>query len=75
MKPDKLVTATEILDELWKFYFAFVKGLLLVLTVGANLLAMVAFFVAQRAFYGSAWAKSFVESWVPVRPAIFDLGK
>jgi hypothetical protein len=59
--------------ELWRLYFGFVKGLLMVLASVLYLPLVCAFFVAQNAVYAANKFATWVLDWDPEKPRAFEL--
>lgn len=59
--------------ELWRLYFGFVKGLLMMLASIIYFPLVCLFFVAQHAAYGAGKFVAWITEWNPEKPRAFDL--
>ncbi|HWF38808.1 MAG TPA: hypothetical protein VG322_09830 [Candidatus Acidoferrales bacterium] len=59
--------------ELWRLYFGFVKGLLMMLASIVYFPLVCLFFVVQHAAYGASKFVAWITQWNPEKPRAFDL--
>jgi hypothetical protein len=60
--------------ELWRLYFGFVKGLLMVLASLIYFPLVCTFFFAQNAAHGANKFAAWVFDWNPEKPRAFGMG-
>jgi hypothetical protein len=59
--------------ELWRLYFGFVKGLLMMLASIVYFPLVCLFFLAQHAAFGASKFTAWITEWNPEKPRAFDL--
>ena len=65
------LTVREFDEEVWRLYFGFVKGFLMVVASVIYLPLVCAFFIAQNAAYGANQFAAWVLDWNPEKPRAF----
>jgi hypothetical protein len=63
----------ELDAELWRLYFGFVKGLLMMVASIIYFPLVCVFFVVQQAAYGANKFAAWITEWNPEKPRAFDL--
>jgi hypothetical protein len=66
------ITLDEVLTEGWKLFFLLLKGILIGITRAACMVSMVLLYIAQQMFRASSRSRTYIDDWMPVRPAIFE---
>jgi len=68
-----MIRADQIVDEFWGLMFLVLKSLFLAIAWTANLVAMILFSITQRLYFGASWIRTYIETWDPIRPEIFNI--
>jgi hypothetical protein len=63
----------ELDAELWRLYFGFIKGLLMVTASLLYFPMLCTFFLAQNAAYGANKFAAWVLDWNPEKPRAFEM--
>ena len=60
-------------SELWRLYFGFVKGFLMMTASFLYLFVLITFFVAQHAAFAASKFAGWVTDWNPEKPQAFEV--
>lgn len=69
----KRLSLRDLDAELWRLYFGFLKGLLMMLASLVYFPLVCIFFLAQHAAYGANKFVAWITAWNPEKPRAFDL--